>query len=68
MQPKGLPRELDQPLEVESKSGDFNRQISQTIKIEASGKGSVATQNAQGATIITGNRNIIGSGNIVKKI
>lgn len=68
MQPKGLPRELDQPLEVESKSGDFNRQISQTIKIEASGKGSVATQNAQGATIITGDRNIIGSGNIMQKI
>jgi hypothetical protein len=63
-EPKGLPFEGEP--EIESEPGEFNRQNIQHTEIVASGDRAVAVQNAQGANIITGDRNIVGSGNIVQ--
>jgi uncharacterized caspase-like protein len=56
LQPKGLPKELESPLEIESKSGEFNGYLKNTIVI-ASGDRAVAVNNVNGSIIITGNRN-----------
>lgn len=56
--PKGLPKELEQPLEVESKPGEFNGYVKNTIVI-ASGERAVAVKKANGSIIITGDRNTL---------
>jgi Caspase domain len=61
-EPKGLPFTAEP--EIESEPGDFNRQLMQHI--EASGDRAVAIRgNVQ---IITGDGNIVGSGNVVQKV
>jgi hypothetical protein len=66
MEPKGLPF-AGEP-EIESEAGEFNRQVIQHTEVVASGKGAVAIGgNAQGATIVTGDGNVVGSGNVVQK-
>jgi Caspase domain len=60
MEPKGLPF-AGEP-EIESEAGEFNRQVIQHTEVVASGKGAVAIGgNAQGATIVTGDGNVIGN-------
>ncbi|MEL6603109.1 MAG: caspase family protein [Cyanobacteria bacterium J06614_10] len=60
--PKGLPPELARPPQIESTPGELSGNITQTT---ASGAGSVAIGgSAQGATIITGSHNTVGSYNI----
>jgi Caspase domain len=64
-EPKGLPFDVEP--EIESESGEFDQQVVHRTEVVASGKGAVAIGgNAQGATIITGDRNIVGSGNVVQ--
>jgi Caspase domain len=66
-EPKGLPF-AGEP-EIESEAGNFNRQVINRIEVLASGKGAVAIGgNANNANIITGNNNIIGSGNTVQRV
>ena len=65
LQPKGLPRELEQPPKIESKPGELNGYYQH---VETSGQGSVAIGgNANGATIVTGKNNVIGNNNVVQK-
>jgi hypothetical protein len=60
MEPKGLPF-AGEP-EIESEAGELNRQIINHTEVVASGKGAVAIGgNAQGATIVTGDGNIVGN-------
>jgi len=58
LQPKGLPKELEQPIEVESEPGEFNGYVKSTIVI-ASGARAVAVKNANGSMIITGDGNTV---------
>jgi Caspase domain len=58
-EPKGLPF-AGKP-EIESEAGEFNRQVINHTEVIASGDRAVAVQNAQGATIVTGDGNFIGS-------
>ena len=65
-EPKGLPF-AGEP-EIESEPGEFNRKMIHHTEIVASGDHAVAIGgNAQGATIVTGDGNIVGSGNVVRK-
>jgi hypothetical protein len=58
MEPKGLPF-AGEP-EIESEAGEFDRQIINRTEVVASGKGAVAIGgSAQGATIISGDRNMV---------
>jgi hypothetical protein len=67
MEPKGLPF-AGEP-EIESEAGEFDRQIINRTEVVASGKGAIAIGgNANNANIITGNNNIVGSGNTVKRV
>jgi esterase/lipase superfamily enzyme len=60
MEPKGLPF-AGEP-EIESEAGEFNRQIINHTEVIASGQGAVAIGgNAQGATIVTGDGNVVGN-------
>lgn len=52
----------------ESESGELEEQAIPTTDITASGDGSVAVQDAQGATIVTGKGNIVGNNNRVQKV
>jgi hypothetical protein len=56
--PKGLPKELEQPLEVESEPGELNGYVKNTIVI-ASGDRSVVASNSPNATIITGDQSFV---------
>jgi uncharacterized caspase-like protein len=67
MQPKGLPPELASEPQIESEPGEIDRQMIQTT-ITASGEGAVAVQNADGATIVTGQNNVVGSHNVVQNV
>lgn len=65
--PKGLP--FAGELEIESEAGELNRKIINHTEVIASGTGAVAIGgNANNANIITGNNNIIGSGNTVQRV
>ena len=57
-QPKRLPPELESEPQIESETGEIDRHMIQTT-ITASGDGAVAVQNADGATIVTGNGNVV---------
>lgn len=63
-EPKGLP--FTEEPEIESEPGELNHQI--IHHVEASGAGAVALgRDANGATIITGSNNVVGSGNVVQR-
>lgn len=69
LQPKGLPSGLEQKPRIESRPGELNSQAINTTTVTASGPGSVAIGgNANNNTIITGNNNILGSGNTVQNV
>lgn len=69
LQPKGLPRELENAPKIEAKPGELNGQMIQISNTVASGDRAVAIGgNAQGATIITGDGNVMGSGNTVQNV
>lgn len=52
LQPKGLPKELEKPLEVESKSGEFDRQNNQIIQnVNQRGKYNINIGQASGLRI-----------------
>jgi Caspase domain len=66
-EPKGLPFAVEP--QIESEPGEFNRQIINRTEVVASGDRSVAiVDNAQGATIVSGDGNVVGSGNRVRKV
>jgi hypothetical protein len=65
-EPKGLPFAVAP--EIESEPGEFDRQVADRTEFVATGDRSVAVQNAQGATIVTGDGNIVGSGNTVQRV
>jgi hypothetical protein len=65
-EPKGLPFDVEP--EIESEAGEFDRQVIDRTEVLASGDRVVAVQNAQGATIVTGDGNIVGSGNTVRQV
>ena len=63
--PKGLPPELASKPHIEARPGELNGNIAQTI---ASGERSVAVGGSiQGSTIITGDGNVVGSGNVTQQ-
>jgi hypothetical protein len=64
-QPKGLPSELEREPKVEEKPGDLDRQMTNVV---ASGDRSVAIGgDANNSTIVTGDGNVVGTGNVVQK-
>ncbi|MDX2241460.1 MAG: caspase family protein [Leptolyngbyaceae cyanobacterium bins.302] len=64
-EPKGLPF-AEEP-EIESEPGELNRQIINHTQVIGLGDRAVTLGgSAQGATIITGDSNIVGSGNVVQ--
>jgi hypothetical protein len=66
-EPKGLPF-AGEP-EIESEAGEFDRQVIQHTEVVASGRGAVAIGgNANNSTIVTGDGNIVGNGNILQKV
>ena len=65
LQPKGLPNGLEDQPRIEIKPGQLNGYLQH---VEASGDGAVAIgRDANGATIVTGHSNIVGSGNVVQR-
>jgi hypothetical protein len=66
-EPKGLPF-AGEP-EIESEAGEFDRQVIDRTEIVAAGDRAVAIGgNVQGSNMITGNNNIVGSGNTVRRV
>ncbi len=68
LQPKGLPRELENEPKIEEKTGELDSRIIQNNNLTTLGDRSVTTQNAQGATIITGDGNAVGNNNVVQRV
>jgi hypothetical protein len=69
LQPKGLPRELEELPRIESKPGELNGQMIQTTNIVASGDRAIAIGGSvSGSTFITGDGNVVGSGNVVSNV
>jgi hypothetical protein len=67
MEPKGLPF-AGEP-EIESEAGELNQQVINRTEVVASGDLSFAAGgNVNNSTIITGNNNIVGSGNTVQRV
>lgn len=67
MQPKGLPPELATEPRIESEPGEFNSQVITNVTV--SGDRAVGIGgDAQGATIITGDGNIVGNKNRVQTV
>jgi hypothetical protein len=60
-----LPSELEREPKVEAKPGDLDRQMTNVV---ASGDRSVAIGgNANNSTIVTGDGNVVGTGNVVQR-
>lgn len=69
LQPKGLPPELATKPRIESQPGELNGQILQTTTVTVSGNRSIGIGgSAQGATIITGDSNVVGNNNRVQTV
>ena len=65
LQPKGLPRELENAPKIEAKPGELNGYYQH---VEASGDRAVAIGgNANGAIIIPGDGNTVGNNNVVQR-
>jgi chromosome segregation ATPase len=66
-EPKGLPFDVEP--EIESEPGEFDRQVIEHTEVVASGdRAFAAGGNVNNSTIITGNNNIVGSGNTVQRV
>ena len=64
LQPKGLPSELENEPKIEAKPGELNGYLQH---IEVGERGVGIGGSANGATIVTGDDNIVGSSNVVQK-
>jgi hypothetical protein len=66
-EPKGLP--FAGEAKIESEVGELDRQVVEDTEVVASGdRAFAAGGDVNNSTIITGNNNIVGSGNIVQKV